>query len=92
MAAGAFILLPVLPRYSATMPETDFDGVIIRGTRDGRIIASYDDGASWEQWMDFGSMIEVISLRNHAGQLDATLRLGEHEFYVRSENGRIWKT
>jgi hypothetical protein len=42
--------------------------------------------------MDFGSMIEVISLHNHAGQLDATLRLGEHEFYVRSENGRIWKT
>jgi hypothetical protein len=62
------------------------------GTRDGKIIASNDDGASWEQWMDFGGMIEVINLRNHAGQLDATLRLGEYEFYVRTENGRIWKT
>jgi len=92
MAVGVLVLSPVLPKLSSRMPEVEFNGAIIRGTRDGKILASTDNRASWTQWMDFGGMIEVINLQNNIGQITATLFLGEHKFEVRSDNGSVWKT
>jgi hypothetical protein len=91
IAAGLLLLSPVVHTYEDTVPETTYRGMLFHGTHDGKILASADNGQTWQKWMDFGSHNRVIQLGVSKSILIAVLRTGIDEFQAFSSDGRLWR-
>jgi len=92
ISAGVVSTYPLIEKVIRLYPEIHFQNLLYRGTFDGFIQASNDDGQTWQQQMNFGSHIQVVNFEIDRNRLFATLKLGNHAFLVESEDGKIWKT
>lgn len=95
--AAAWALLPGYLQTSA-LPAGFSQGEVFlhamnrlyKGTRDGQILESNDDGKTWQRIMYFGPEHAVQSLRLLHGRLQTTLSYKGLTFSLHSRDGRTW--
>lgn len=92
ISTGILVTYPIISHAIHLFPEVRFGERLFRGTFDGIIQSSLDNGQSWEKTMNFGSHIQVVDFKVEQDRLIAKLKLGLHNFLVESLDGRIWKT
>ncbi len=63
---------------------------LIRGTIDGKILESRDNGASWSVCVDFGPACSVKEIHVTSGGLRADVEHKGLSFTVQSKDGRNW--
>jgi hypothetical protein len=83
---------PIIKHAINLFPEIRFGERIFRGTFDGIIQSSLNDGQTWEKMMNFGSHIQVVDFKIDRDLLIADLKLGHNGFQVVTQDGHIWKT
>lgn len=92
ISAAVIVTYPLVDHALQLVPKITFQEQLFRGTFDGLIERSKDNGQSWEKMMNFGGHIQVEGFRIVQERLIASLKLGHHSFLVESMDGRIWKT
>jgi hypothetical protein len=92
ISTGILASYPIIKHGINLFPEVRFGERIFRGTFDGIILSSPDQGKTWENMMNFGSHIQVVNFKIDRNLLIADLKLGHYGFQVESEDGHIWKT
>lgn len=67
---------------------------IYRGTKDGKLFESFNDGENWNQIANFGEQcaIEQIDMRSLDGRITLHLRYQNHPFRLKSQDGYTWHT
>ncbi len=91
LAAGAAALLAAQGKFNFE-PQVQFLDALIRGTFDGQIMASLDDGQSWNKLVNFGNQFSVSNLAVTQGQLVAVMELNGRYFRIQTTDGRKWYT
>ena len=91
LAAGAMMLLAVQGKLDLE-PQIRYLDALVRGTFDGRILASLDDGQNWIKLIDFGEQLSVVHLAESRGRLMVVLDMGGRMFNLHSVDGRKWHT
>lgn len=92
ISAGVLTAYPLIEKSIQLFPEAHFGNLLFRGSFDGVIQSSSDEGQTWEKMMNFGTHIQVVEFDLDQEKLIATLKLGKYKFLVESSDGRIWKT
>jgi hypothetical protein len=74
--------------------EVEWRGNQYRGTSDGKIMISPNEGKTWQLHTNFGSEFAVRSLMTDIwGQVNVQLEFAGYSFdLVLAQNGKIWKT
>jgi hypothetical protein len=72
--------------------QTTFGNSLLRGTLDGRIFRSLDDGHTWEKVFFFGSHCAIDSLLTQNGQAFARLSVAGCPFWLHSTDAKTWRT
>lgn len=96
-AAAAYALTgtPVGKAAASFQPrpvELAFQGRLLRGMPDGRLLESRDDGQSWQKIRDFGSHCAVLALVERGSLLYAKVGLKNYSFLLKSADARAWRT
>lgn len=73
-------------------PQISFGGMLIRGTAQGIILSSKDDGKTWQSLVNFGKQQSITQLEQKNGQLYANLSLDGHQYWLKSLDGKRWLT
>jgi anaerobic selenocysteine-containing dehydrogenase len=94
-AAGASLamgLAALLPGRQASARGMQPAGVAarFRGSSDGRIYESADNGATWQLRADFGVQCAITEVFERGGQVYARIKVQGHPFVVQSWDGRKW--
>ena len=76
----------------AANPETTALGRLFRGTRDGRVLESLDNGKTWQRRTNFGQHCSILALRERGGQLYVQVGVQRYSFYLRSSDAHTWYT
>ncbi len=94
MAAGALLFIPrPAPGTERSFTAyTEALGKKYRGTRDGRVLESVDNGRTWRQVANFGSHCMVQTLSLARGQIRAQIRVAGYPFWLISKDARVWYT
>jgi hypothetical protein len=95
LSAGAVLSTTQAIEHGARLfadPQILFDKDLIRGTSDGTILSSSDDGKTWNKLVGFGKCHPILQLAQKDEQIYADLSLGSHHFWLRSADGREWFT
>ncbi|HTP11088.1 MAG TPA: hypothetical protein VMP08_22695 [Anaerolineae bacterium] len=94
LAAGAAILAPVIAQVISGSPIAYADalGKKYKGTRDGRVFESIDDGKTWQQVANFGSHCAVLGLSEQRSRLQAKIGVSGYDFALISTDARLWRT
>ena len=87
LAAMAFSNRKPAPAYA----RVQVGETLYQGTPDGRVLASTDAGATWQQIVSFGSDYSVLKLI-HTDRFYAQLRFRGAHFGLKSADGRRWYT
>jgi hypothetical protein len=69
-----------------------FGKQLLRGTSEGTILSSSDDGATWNKLVGFGEAHPILQFEQRDEQVYANLGVGSHNFWLRSHDGRKWFT
>jgi hypothetical protein len=72
--------------------QAESQGRTIKGTADGKILASTDAGKSWQLKANFGPDISVLDIRQDGPHSYAQLGFQSHSFWLRSSDGVEWWT
>lgn len=72
-------------------PQANLRGTRFKGTPEGLILASLDQGRSWDLCADMTGF-PILALGVRAGQLYARLGCGHYSFMLKSQDGRRWYT
>lgn len=67
-----------------------FAGRLLRGTSDGQVLFSLDEGENWQTLADFGPAIEFLQFVHNDASLLARVAFQGHVFWLRSEDGARW--
>jgi hypothetical protein len=60
--------------------------------KNGCVMCSDDDGATWREVLDLGPDCRVLEIRQHGGILSCRVTNGPHGFSLYSRDGRNWAT
>jgi hypothetical protein len=72
--------------------QTTFGNSLLRGTLDGRIFQSLDDGHTWERVFFFGSHCTVDNLLTQNEQVFARISVEGIPFWIYSTDAKTWRT
>jgi hypothetical protein len=89
--AGAVLMFEA-QKYFSLDPEVKFLDSLIRGTRNGKILTSYDEGQTWKMLMNFGSQCHITKLVNSKNTLFADIEVSGYPFRAWSSDGIKWNT
>ncbi len=67
-------------------------GVLYKGTRDGRVLVSKDDGSTWQVATSFGREHAVTRIESRNGELRARLSFRGYPIELKSADGKTWFT
>ena len=82
-----------VPFLTAQLPaQTAFGEKLLRGTQDGQIFQSLDQGQTWQVLASFGSHCAIRDLISQNGQLYARLALAGHTFWISTADALTWRT
>ena len=92
VSAGVIAAYPLLEKFTHLYPQVKFKNLLFRGTFNGLVQASDDNGKTWLNKMDFGNEIQIIDLIAEDEKMLARLGINEHSFRLSSEDGQKWIT
>jgi hypothetical protein len=100
IAAAGLAVTPLLSGYTTQPAPADTAALApvaspvlrYRGAPGGKIMASYDDGQSWQVLTSFGPEYQVQQVQATPDGLEARLLFQSHPFDLISSDGRIWYT
>ncbi|MBE7472658.1 MAG: hypothetical protein HS114_26310 [Anaerolineales bacterium] len=75
-----------------TKAQAQTNGKIFKGTLEGKIFESLDNGQTWQQTANFGPDCPVLELSEEEEGLFAHLGFQSYNFWLTSPDGRIWRT
>ena len=92
--AGGAALGGVGDAFNAASADAATTAKRYRGTRNGKIYVSSDNGRSWRLLTNFGPQLDATRVKVVANKVIANLVLGRHgSFNVRLQpDGRTWRT
>jgi hypothetical protein len=67
-------------------------GRLLRGTHDGRVLESLDDGASWQTAANFGRQCQIVRISESGGTARVRIAVDGHTFDLHSTDARTWRT
>ena len=73
-------------------PQLTFNGLVYRGTADGKILVSHDNAASWKVHSDFGPAYAIDKLANTGGKVRANVMFGRRPFALTLSDANHWTT
>lgn len=77
----------------AAPAAAEFQGKHFRGTRDGKILVSYNAGKTWQLHTNLGSSCAVVNLQPAGDHLYSQMRFQGHPFRLALTNdGKSWRT
>jgi hypothetical protein len=88
----ALSLVGIVAGGVPTAAQAKSRGGMIKGTADGKILASADAGKSWQIKADFGPDISVLDIRQDGPYAYAQLGFQSYSFWLRSSDGAKWWT
>jgi hypothetical protein len=93
-SAAVLVPLNVAGSLAGSPAEVRYADQLYRGTSDGEIYVSEDEGQTWKLHTSFGADLSVLHLWvNFWGQLQARLGIAGHSFDLSlAKDGRIWRT
>ena len=92
-ASGA--VLPAAIQKSIELvadPQIRFGRDLIRGTAQGAILSSSDEGSTWKQIANLGKSNTVLQLVEKDQEIYANLSLGSLDFWLKSADAQTWFT
>lgn len=94
LAFASSVMLPThrVLEHRLANPQIRFDGNLLRGTSDGTILISNDNGKTWSKLVNFGDHQTVIQLLQKNGLIFVNLGLGSYDFWLKSADGQKWLT
>jgi len=78
--------------FPQLVAQTAFGSSLLRGTQDGKVFQSLDQGQTWQLLASFGSHCAVNNLLTRSGQLYIQLAVAGHTFWLSSTDARSWRT
>jgi hypothetical protein len=72
--------------------QTAFGASLLRGTQNGEIFQSLDQGQTWQILVSFGAHCAIYNLLTKNGQLYARLAVSGYTFWIRSTDAKTWRT
>jgi len=93
-STALFVQFNLLGITAIQLVEVESNGIRYRGTSDGKILISPNEGRTWQLHTNFGSEFAVQSLMTDMwGQVNVQLEFASYSFdLVLAQNGNIWKT
>jgi hypothetical protein len=79
----------LLPSLAA---QTSFNSGLLRGTQDGKVLQSLDQGQTWQTLASFGAHCAISALVTRDGQLYAKLAVDGHSFWLYTADTKTWRT
>ena len=73
-------------------PQVRYLDKMVRGTVDGKILCSTDDGRTWKTVVGFGEQLRILHLLVMKEKLIATIELDGNYFRIYSFDGSKWYT
>lgn len=92
VSTGVVFAYPLIDKIAHLYPPVQFKNLLFRGTLNGVVQASEDNGKTWSKKMDFGNEIQIIDLINDNEKLVVSLGIGGHSFKLSSDDGQKWMT
>jgi hypothetical protein len=94
LSAAVFMRFNSVSKAVSLPVEAEAKGQLFRGTSDGRIYVSTNQGRDWQLHTNFGSHVSVYSLASrHKDQIQAGLELANHSFELAlAPDGKRWRT
>jgi hypothetical protein len=92
ISAGVIATYPLLEKFPHLYPQVEFKNLLFRGTYNGLVQASDDNGKTWQKKMNFGNEIRILDLYKDNEQLITRLGIGDNTFDLISEDGKKWLT
>ncbi len=89
---AAALLLPQPQAGPPAGAEASVGGRRFRGTPQGRILESLDEGRTWRSVAYFGAHCSIAQIFESQGYLYANVRVQGHGFTLRSLDARNWRT
>ncbi len=86
------LVAAALPGNVYAEPQARALGRLYKGTFDGQILESLDNGQTWQRVMNFGSHLAVWQVLEKSGQLYAEVGIQRYSFWLRSADARQWLT
>ncbi len=88
----AMALLSLTSSPNAKAASTQIASQRFRGTADGRVFESPDEGKSWQQCAHFGSACAIRRPETRSDTLIALIEIQGYPFALESGDGRLWRT
>ena len=94
LSAAVLVPLNVAGSLAGSLTEVRHGDRLYRGTSEGELYMSEDEGQTWNLHTSFGSGLSVEHLWvNFWGQLQARLGIAGHSFELSlAKEGKIWRT
>lgn len=92
ISAGVVAAYPLLEKFPHLYPQVEFKNLLFRGTYNGLVQASDDNGKTWVKKMNFGNEIRIIDLVKVNDTLVTRLGIGNNTFELVSDDGQKWLT
>ena len=96
LAGAAVFTLPGIQAStyfsSSAFIKADVLGKTLKGTRDGRLFESVDQGKTWLPTANFGSHCSIVSILERQGRIFTVIGIQRFTFYLASIDGREWRT
>lgn len=92
VVAGGTAIAAWLPGLLNSPVLAKWRGWLLRGTADGQIHLSEDDGHTWRKTADFGPDCRVRRIRASRGQVTAQLEFQGRPFVLVSNDSYTWYT
>ncbi len=89
-ASLAGLVVAAIPKVALAKTQDERNGKIFKGTVDGRIMESSDDGRNWQLNMDFGPDISIVNIYRKGQEVYANLRFREHGFNMKLNDDSNW--
>jgi hypothetical protein len=85
LSAGWFFTLP-------RSAQIDLGNRLLRGTPNGLISQSLDQGQTWQSLANFGATCSVDSFTTFKGKIYAKMIVAGHAFWLSSSDAKTWRT
>lgn len=73
-------------------PQVRLGNYLMRGTVDGSILSSDNEGQTWQKLVSFGEPHAILQLEQKNERIYANLSLHSQEFWLQSADGQKWYT
>ena len=74
------------------LPQAACGSSLLRGTPDGQLLHSLDDGQTWRSLASFGAHCAIQGLVTQNGQLFVRLAVAGHSFWLVTADTKTWRT